>query len=433
MFVCLALGLTAVVVMVAWWQLARAARQAREFDWARENAVEAPLVQVFREQLADLQAQRDRGELDAAAFDLAKSELEIRLLSDVQGDDLAAASTGSAGSQSASRAVAPVAQSRGRALAWSLMVAVPLLSIAGYLFLGRPLAIVPEAAMQAAGSGDISPAQLNELAEGLRARLAQEPDKAEGWAMLARVERARGQLDVALQALSKAQALAPSTELTLERAELVAQQQSGKFDGEPWALIRSVLRQDPKNLGALVLAGQAAMNAGQLVEAEGYWMTARQNLPPGTTDAQPLFDAINQVRAAQGKPPLDASTAAASPAAPAPAGARIVVEVAVSPEAQSRHKPSDVVFVYAQAPGSRMPLAVAKTTLGALPTQVVLDDSQAMAQGMALSSVPEVKVSVRISSNGQAVAQPGEWGASQSAVPTRGQSKLQLKITGPLS
>jgi len=68
-----------------------------------------------------------------------------------------------------------------------------------------------------------------------------------------------------------------------------------------------------------------------------------------------------------------------------------------------------------------------------LPTQVVLDDSQAMAQGMALSSVPEVKVSVRISSNGQAVAQPGEWGASQLAVPTRGQSKLQLKITGPLS
>ena len=31
-------------------------------------------------------------------------------------------------------------------------MAVPLLSIAGYLFLGRPLAIVPEAAMQAAAA-----------------------------------------------------------------------------------------------------------------------------------------------------------------------------------------------------------------------------------------------------------------------------------------
>lgn len=426
MFVVLALGLTAVVATVVGWQFSRAARQAREFDWARENAVEAPLVQVFREQLADLQAQRDRGELDAAAFEVAQSELELRLLSDVQGDDPTQASAGPV----PSRAEGAVAQSRGRGLAWSLLVAIPVLSIAGYLSLGRPLAIVPEAALQASAADGISPQQLNELADGLRARLAKEPTQAEGWAMLARVERARGQLDAALQALTQAQTLAPSIELTLERAELLAQQQSGRFDGEPWALIRSVLRQDPKNLGALVLAGQAAMNAGQLVEAEGYWMAARDNLPPGATDVQPLIDAINQVRAAQGKSPLDASTAAS--AAPAPSAARIVVQVDVSAEARARHQASDVVFVYAQAPDSRRPLAVVRTTLGALPAQLVLDDSQAMAQGATLSTAPAVKVSARISSNGQAVAQPGEWGASQSAVPTRGQSQVQLKITGPL-
>jgi len=106
--------------------------------------------------------------------------------------------------------------------------------------------------------------------------------------------------------------------------------------------------------------------------------------------------------------------------------------VDVSAEARARHQPSDVVFVYAQAPDSRRPLAVVRTTLGALPAQLVLDDSQAMAQGATLSTAPAVKVSARISSNGQAVAQPGEWGASQSAVPTRGQSQVQLKITGPL-
>ena len=86
MFVVLALGLTAVVVIAAWWQLARAARQARDFDWARENAVEAPLVQVFREQLADLQAQRQQGELSDAEFERAKTELESRLLADIEAD-----------------------------------------------------------------------------------------------------------------------------------------------------------------------------------------------------------------------------------------------------------------------------------------------------------------------------------------------------------
>jgi len=44
----------------------------------------------------------------------------------------------------------------------------------------------------------------------------------------------------------------------------------------------------------------------------------------------------------------------------------------------------------------------------------------------------EAKVSARISGTGQALAQPGEWGASQSAVSLQGQPKVTLKIAGPL-
>lgn len=430
MFVLLALGLTAVVVMLVWWQLARAARQANAFDWSREEAVETPLVQVYREQLAELSAQRERGEIDALAFDQAKAELDHRLLADVQ-------SQAHSPEVSSARARASLTreQTRGRGLAWSLLLLIPMLSVSGYVLLGRPLAIVPEA-FQAQAQDEVSPQQLAEMAAGLRSRLDQDPSQAEGWVMLARVERARGQWDEAFSALSRAQALSPSHDLTLERAEWIAQQQSGRFDGEPWALIRSVLRQDPRHLGALVLAGSASFNAGQLTDAEGYWTAAREQVPPGSAQAQPLDDAIAQVRVAQGKPAMVSaqplpSASPTGPSSPQAVG-RIEVRVEVSEPARAAHQPQDVVFVYAQAAGSRMPVAVAKTTLGALPSVVVLDDSLAMAPGNALSGQAEVKVSARISRNGQAVAQPGDWGASQGALVPQAQPKLTLKITGPL-
>ncbi len=448
LFVLLALALALLVVVILWWQLARAARRAGEFDVLSEDAVETPLVNVFREQLADLQAQRQQGELSDAEFERAKSELESRLLADIEadgghvgnGDSVSDASRAKGQPHGATRQT-PVVQSRGRGLAWGTLILVPVLSILGYGLLGRPMAIIPEAFQSTQAEDAVSPQQLAEMAEGLRDKLKQDPSQAQGWLMLARVERARGQWDAGLEALDKAAAIAPSTEVTLERAELLAQKQSGRFDGEPWALIRSVLRNDPKHPGGHVLAGSASYSAGEWAQAEGHWTQALKVLPADSAEAQAVREAINQARAEQGKPPLQQEAEAAvakTPAqAPSPASSpapawRIEVSVDLSPEAKAKHKPSDVVFVYAQAAGSRMPLAVNRTTVAALPAKVLLDPSMVMAQGMAPVDAKEAKVSARISGTGQALAQPGEWGASQSAVSLQGQPKVTLKIAGPL-
>ena len=108
------------------------------------------------------------------------------------------------------------------------------------------------------------------------------------------------------------------------------------------------------------------------------------------------------------------------------------VAVDLSPQARASHQASDTVFIYAQAASSRMPLAVTKTTVSALPTQVLLDSSMTMTPGQPVVTASEVKVSARISRSGQAIAQPGDWGASQSDVKVQGQPKVSLKITGPL-
>lgn len=427
LFVLLALALAVLVVLILWWQLARAARHAGQFDAVGDDAVEAPLVNVFREQLADLQAQRQQGELGEAEFERAKSELESRLLADIEADGGNSAHAPALG---AAR-TAPVAQSRGRGLAWGTLILVPLLSVMGYALLGRPMAIVPEAFEAAQAEDAASAEQLSQMADGLRAKLKLDPSQAEGWFMLARVERARGQWDAALDALDKATAIAPSADLTLERAELLAQRQSGRYDGEPWALIRSVLRSDPQHPGGHVLAGSASFAAGEWAQAEAHWAQALKVLPAGAAESQAVQEAINQARLEQGKPPLEPA-AAQSPAQAAAPAWRIEVDVDLSPEAKAKHKASDVVFVYAQAAGSRMPLAVTRTTVSALPGKLVLDPSTAMTQGMAPEGVKAVKVSARISGTGQAVAQPGEWGASQSGVALEGRSTVALKIAGPL-
>jgi cytochrome c-type biogenesis protein CcmH len=71
---------------------------------------------------------------------------------------------------------------------------------------------------------------------------------------------------------------------------------------------------------------------------------------------------------------------------------------------------SDAIFVYAKAKqGPRMPLAVQRMTLSALPATVVLDDSMAMVDGMNLSAFDQLVVSARVTKSGSAISQSGDF------------------------
>jgi cytochrome c-type biogenesis protein CcmH len=55
-----------------------------------------------------------------------------------------------------------------------------------------------------------------------------------------------------------------------------------------------------------------------------------------------------------------------------------------------------------------MPLAVMRARVKELPLAFALDDSMAMAPGLALSKFPKVVVTARISRSGQPTAQAGD-------------------------
>jgi cytochrome c-type biogenesis protein CcmH len=114
------------------------------------------------------------------------------------------------------------------------------------------------------------------------------------------------------------------------------------------------------------------------------------------------------------------------------AAARIAGRVSLAPELLAQTSPSDTVFVYATpAQGGRMPLAIVRTTVAALPFDFVLDDSQAMGPQSKLSSASEVVLKARISKTGQAMAQSGELGVSLGPIKNPS-NQLSLVIRGPL-
>jgi cytochrome c-type biogenesis protein CcmH len=387
-------------------------------------------VAVYREHLAELQHELAQGTLDQAGFDTSHEELTQRLLEDTP----------------QKTASAPQALPHWRGLVAGLALAIPLLSFSMYFWVGTPVGIDPLLANQVGGDEQISSEKLQAMSDQLRQRLAENPNNAEGWVMLGRIERALARFDPADEAFKKSLSIAANDDVRIERAEVLAQKNQGKFEGEPWDIIQSVLKADPEHGNALLLAGSAAFSQGQFQDALKYWDKVRGLLPVSSPDLPALVEAINKARERLNMPALDPDTVLAqAPQAPAPTakpmqgktapGAeRIAGRVSLDPSLASQVSPQDTVFIYANAAdGPRMPLAIVRTTVDKLPYDFVLDDSMAMNPQMKLSHISAVMVRARISRSGNAMAQPGDLGVSAGPIKPGSKEKLNLVIAQPLS
>jgi cytochrome c-type biogenesis protein CcmH len=422
-FLLLALVLTLVVLAVLWrvlWQATRPVAQSQE----REQVLSH--VAVYREQLAELERELAQGSLDQAGFDLSHQELTQRLLEDAPPPPSAAAPT-------------PASNKRPKLLLAGMAVMIPLMAFSAYFLVGTPMALDPQLSAQAHGDEQLTPERLASMADQLAERLQNEPNNAEGWVMLGRIQRALARYDEADLALQKSLALASNDDVMIERAEVLAQKNNGNFKGEPWAIINAVLKVDPTHGNALLLAGSAAFSEGRFKEALAYWERVKASLPPASPDAAALAEAIDQARERLGMPPLSAVTNMAN--APASAGVltakpasdgteRITGRVSIDPALAAQVSPQDIVFIYANAAeGPRMPLAIIRTTVDKLPYDFVLDDSLAMNPQMKLSQVTSVMVRARISKTGNAMPQPGDFGASVGPVTPGSADELKLNIS----
>ena len=421
------MGLVVIVLVVVAVTLWRGSQQGAELAAHLQDAAAAPAqanAAVYREQLSELDREYQLGNLNDEELQIARDELTRRLLEDVGPDalvvDVAAAQT---------RPATAVVWRKPWVLMSSLIFLVPVTAMLMYAVLGQPAALDPMALKQGVdNAAEVTPEKLTEMATALTRRLQDEPNNVEGWVMLGRVQRARGQFAEAEEALRKALNLSQDDNLAIERAEVLAQKSGGNFAGEPWAIIQRVLAADPHHLNALFLAGSASYSEENFRSALRFWERAREVVPADSPDAPELDRAIAEARDKMGLPSSPPHAAEANNAAPANAQARISGRVSLIKELADKAAPTDTVFVYATpVSGSRMPVAIVRTTVAKLPFDFVLDDSTSMNPSAKLSSMSEVTVRVRISKSGQAMAQPGDLGVSASPVKL-GSSGLNLMV-----
>jgi cytochrome c-type biogenesis protein CcmH len=395
-------------------------------------------IAELRTQLQALEARRAGGTVAQAEYQRERNRLERALADQVLAAPGAAAPSG-AGTAAAAAHDAPRAPRR---LLGLLAGAILVLGVGGYLATGSPELIAgvpkedPRSAAAGPHGGGIDVAQFAAAVEQLAAKLKEQPDNAEGWAMLARSYVQLGRTTDALPAFAKALALTgDEPRLLADYADALAVTNNRNLEGEPTALVERALKVDPAHPKSLALAGTAAYNRKDYAGAVRHWERLAEVAPPDSPFRDQLLASIAEARQLGGMPaaaapavPGAAPQAAAPNAAAAADGPVLRGTVRLAPALAAQASPEDTVFVFARpAEGSRMPLAIVRKQVKDLPFEFTLDDRLAMTPAARLSLHPKVVVDARVSKSGQAQASAGDL-AGRSAPVANNASGLVVEI-----
>ncbi len=448
LFWLLALMLFAAVTAVVVWPLLRRPRR-------RALVRKEVNVQVLRDQLAELELDMKAGTLSESQYAEAKQDISRRLLDDLTADPIAPPVS-----------VDPVQAASNRRLAYGLMVAMPVLTISAYLWLGTPVALQGDDTSASAGNESsgpvasngasgapvepasanakhaVTPEKINAMIEALRKKVDANPGDGPNTAMLARAYNFEGKFQDAVTYYKKAIPLNPKdAELLADYADALAMTQNRTLGAEPMQLERAALAIDGSNAKALALSATEAFQRKDFKAAIEFWQRAlpaaqardpdlAQQLKINISEANQLgggklltpaaakeIEAAVSAAAAQSAPPGGvagapgpvATAAPASDSPAAPSGVSVSGRVTLSAALKAKTSPEDSVFIFAKAAsGPPMPLAVLRAKVSDLPMNFRLDESMAMMPGLKLGNFPAIVVGARISKSGNAIPASGD-------------------------
>ncbi|NHC07940.1 c-type cytochrome biogenesis protein CcmI [Azonexus fungiphilus] len=261
---------TAALVLPSLWFGKR--RRAVDADRKAAN------LAIFRDQLAELERERSEGSLAAEDYEQARSELQRRLLDEV---DVADGDT--AASPPTSRPTAIV-----------LLLLLPIAAMGGYALLGNPAALDP---VNTAPQKQMTAADIEGMVAKLAAKMQDNPDDMNGWVMLGRSYKMLGRYAEAVDAYAKAEAfIAQDPELLASYAETLAMASGKGLSGKARTLIDQALKLDPKHAHSLFLAGAAAMEAGDAKNGIAYWEALLPQVEAGSELDQMLRQGIEEMK-----------------------------------------------------------------------------------------------------------------------------------------
>lgn len=427
---------TAFFIVYPVYKLSVQTRNDQSFpDLRSDDERQRQNVIIFRERLAELEAEQQLGKLETETFEALKAELEASLLSDVS-------PAGAGTSETEPHNEMPDQAIGNRTLVFSvvLSVLVAVASYAAYFSWGAydKVLLAQSASQGAAQSAEINAAakggDVNALLDQLYARLTEAPDNLEGWMLFSRSAMKLGQYDRAIEGFGvmirlfeeQQQNSAPIYGLLAQAHYFKAE---GRLTPEVQTALDNALKNDPEEVNALMLMAMHAFDRENYTEAVGYWQRilavapdhpAKQSIEEGVMRAQQLLGV--DTRPENAKAPDDADMMA-----------RITVTVSLDPELASLVAPDDTVFIFAQAEsGSRMPLAASRHVVSELPVTVQLNDASAMGPMARLSQVETANIIARVSKSGLATVSPGDLEGRQNKVAVFSGESVEVLIQNRL-
>jgi len=245
-------------------------QEARDPTARGRDALDDANVALYRERLAELERDRDRGEIDAERYAALRQDLERGLLAD-------------AGGREAPRSIA---HPPPWWMAMSIAVMVPVCGLGLYLWLGSPHGLDPRppSGGPAAAAGTVP--SVEAMVASLVARLDEDPANAEGWLLLARSQVVLERFDAAVAAFERAHGLlGDDPSLLADWAEAEAAVAGNRFPGSALAHLDRALELDPDHEKALWLGGFAAAQNRRTDIAVARWERLLARQPPGSREA----------------------------------------------------------------------------------------------------------------------------------------------------
>jgi cytochrome c-type biogenesis protein CcmH len=376
-------------------------------------------LEIFRDQIAEMDADLRNGLLTQDMYEQGKRELQARLVDEV-GE---AKSTGSVAVRN------PL-----KVLALALIVLVPLSAVGLYWKVGNRHALLQQA-------GNVSADQFGSVRsesalKALEEKVAAHPEDTESLFQLARSYAEVERFTDAVQAYDKLTQVVPNeAQLWADYADVLAMASGRTLVGTPTKLLGKALAIEPDNFKALALSGSAAMERGDYSSAVGYWEKLLKLIPKEDENAKIVENGIQHARdlLAQktgGKAPKQtAQTEAREKSQPMQGGKEAITGIVVlSDKVKAHTSPEDTLFVLVRAAqGPKMPLAILRKQVKDLPLKFTLDDSTAMSPQMKMSNFDQVVVIAKVSKSGNPMTQPGDL-QGMSAVLKPGTKGLKLSI-----
>ncbi|MDW5499133.1 c-type cytochrome biogenesis protein CcmI [Pseudomonas lundensis] len=258
----------------------------------------------------------------------------------------------------------------------------------------------------------LSMEEIARLGLGLRTALQQDDRNINDWMMLGRVGMALNNATTATQAFAHAYQLDPnSLEVRLGYAEVLTRSSDPEDNKQATQMLRKMIAEDHTNLRVLSLLAFNSFEQGDYKQAIGAWQVMLKLLPANDQRAEVLKRSIEQAKSQAGGETV-----------------KLGVNVTLSPQASNALPPQGTLVISVTDGTNPVPVAVKQLPLSRFPLSFSLDDSNAMMPERLLSAQHQVKVRVRISQDGLATPQAGDWFGESALQNFSGKEQIDVQI-----